>query len=285
MRLRLLGRLIRETYAQWGRDDGWLYAAAMAAFAALALAPLLVIALHVAESFGDERAVLHGLALVIDPIVGHGGVRALNGVVAGQAHSTRGSVLTTALSALIALFAGSRLFYALQRALHAMWDTPLQHRSGLMNALLSFIAAGVLSVCVIGAMTALVFGSAAFETAVHAAGARGVWATFGTHLGIGVFAALILAPVVAALFKWLPGTHLAWTDVWIGALTTAVGFAIAQSAIGIYLATENLPWTYGSAASIIVVLLWLYYSAYLFLLGAAFTLVYAREVGSLRGER
>ena len=117
MRLRLLGRLIRETYAQWGRDDGWLYAAAMAAFAALALTPLLIIALRVAESFGDERAVLHGLALVIDPIVGHGGVRALNGVISGQAHSTRGRAVTTALSIVIALFAGSRLFYALQRAL------------------------------------------------------------------------------------------------------------------------------------------------------------------------
>jgi membrane protein len=282
MRLRLLGRLIRETYAQWGRDDGWLYAAAMAAFAALALTPLLIIALRVAESFGDERAVLHGLALVIDPIVGHGGVRALNGVISGQAHSTRGRAVTTALSIVIALFAGSRLFYALQRALHAMWNTPLEHRNGFMNALLSFVAAGVLSVCVIGAMTALVFGSAVFEAAAHAAGARGVWLTIGTHLGVGALGALILAPVVAALFKWLPGTHLAWGDVWIGAFTTAVGFAIAQSLIGIYLATENLPWTYGSAASIIVVLLWLYYSAYMFLLGAEFTHVYAREVGSLR---
>ncbi len=282
MNLRLVGRLIRETSTQWTRDDGWLYAAAMAAFAALALAPLLVIALHVAESFGHERAVLHGLALVIDPIVGHGGVRALNGVVADQAHSPHGGAVATGLSVVVALFAGSRLFYALQRALHAMWKTPLEHRSGPMNAVLSFVAAGVLSVCVIGAVTALVFGSAAFDAAAHAAGARGVWATIGTHLGVGVLGALILAPVVAALFKWLPGTRLAWTDVWIGALTTAVGFAVAQSLIGIYLATENLPWTYGSAASIIVVLLWLYYSAYLFLLGAEFTHVYAREVGSLR---
>ena len=276
-----LGRLVRETYAQWSRDDGWLYAAAMAAFAALALAPLLVIALHVAETFGDEKAVLHGLALVFDPIVGHGGVRALNGVISSQARSPHGAALATIVSIVIALFAGSRLFYALQRALHAMWNTPIEHRNGLMHTFVSFIAAGALSVCVIGGMTAIVFGSAAFEAAIHAAGARGVAATIGTHLGVGLIGALILAPIVAALFKWLPGTHLAWTDVWIGALTTAFGFALAQSAIGIYLATENLPWTYGSAASVIVVLLWLYYSSYLFLLGAEFTHVYAREVGSL----
>jgi membrane protein len=278
----VLGRLVRETYAQWSRDDGWLYAAAMAAFAALALAPLLIIALHVAESFGDERAVLHGLALVIDPIVGHGGVHALNGVISSQARSPHGGALTTAVSVVIALFAGSRLFYALQRALHAMWDTPIEHRSGLIHTVVAFLAAGALSVCVIGAMTAIVFGCAAFEAALHAAGASGAFATIGIHLGVGILGAMILAPVVAVLFKWLPGTHLAWTDVWIGALTTAAGFAVAQSAIGIYLATENLPWTYGSAASIIVVLLWLYYSSYLFLLGAEFTHVYAHEVGSLK---
>jgi len=277
----VLGRLIRETYAEWSRDDGWLYAAAMAAFAALALAPLLVIVLHVAESVGNERTVLHGLALVIDPIVGHGGVRALNGVISTQTRSPHGGALTTILSIVIALFAGSRLFYALQRALHAMWDTPIRNTGGITMTIVSFLAAGVLSVCVIGGLTAIVFGSAAFAAALQATGAKGLAATIGVHIGIGVLGALILAPVVAALFKWLPGTHLAWSDVWIGAITTALGFALAQSAIGIYLATENLPWTYGSAASIIVVLLWLYYSAYMFLLGAEFTHVYAREVGSL----
>lgn len=280
----VLGRLIRETYAEWSRNDGWLYAAAMAAFAALALAPLLVIVLHVAESIGNERTVLHGLALVIDPIVGHGGVRALNGVISTQARSSHGGALTTVLSIVIALFAGSRLFYALQRALHAMWDTRIRNTGGLPMTIVSFLAAGALSVCVIGGLTAVVFGSAAFAAALQATGAKGVAATIGVHMGIGILGALILAPLVAALFKWLPGTHLAWGDVWIGATTTALGFALAQSAIGIYLATENLPWTYGSAASIIVVLLWLYYSAYMFLLGAEFTHVYAKEVGSKRAR-
>ena len=102
------------------------------------------------------------------------------------------------------------------------------------------------------------------------------------HAGVAALAAVILAPVVAALFKWLPGTGLAWTDVWIGALTTTVGFAFAQLAIGAYLAYVNLPWTYGSAASVIVVLLWLYYSSYVFLLGAEFTQVYAGMFGSRR---
>jgi membrane protein len=278
---RTLARLARETYAKWSTDDGWLYAAAMAAFAALALAPLLLITLRIAEAFGTERAVLHGLALVIDPIVGHGGVRALDlGIEAERGPGQR--VIPTVVSALIALFAGTRLFYALQRALHAIWDTPLRRQPPLPATIAAFLAAGALSVIVIGALTALVFGSAAAATAVHAVGARGELAVLGVRAGIVVVAALILFPVVACLFRWLPGTTLTWADVSIGAATTTVGFAVAQLAIGVYLQRVNLPWTYGSAASVIVVLLWLYYSAYLFLLGAEFTYVYARECGSLR---
>jgi membrane protein len=282
MTLSILGRLFRETYAKWSADDGWIYAAALAAFAALALAPLLVITLRVAEALGGERIVLHGLALVINPIVGHGGVRALNGVV-GNARDAHNRIPATILAVVVALFAGSRLFYALQRALHAMWNTPMRRSSNLLTTLGAYLAAGFLSVCVIGGMTALIFGSAIFAAAAHGAGGHGMLASVGVRGGIAVLGALILTPVVAGLFRWLPGTDLTWGDVWIGALTTSVGFALAQLAIGFYLASVNLPWTYGSAASLIVVLLWLYYSSYLFLLGAEFTYVYTREVGSLHG--
>ncbi|HZO93636.1 MAG TPA: YhjD/YihY/BrkB family envelope integrity protein [Candidatus Baltobacteraceae bacterium] len=276
-------RLVRETYAKWSADDGWLYAAAMAAFGALALAPLLVIALRIAEAVGGERTVLHGLALVIDPIVGHGGVRALSGTEGLNGRPA--GIVTVVLSVLVALFAGSRLFYALQRALHAMWDTPVRRGATVLTTVASFLAAAVLAVCAIGATTAVIFGSAAASIAAHAFGAHGVAAAMLIRIVIVLCGSLVLAPVVAALFRWLPGAALHWSDVWIGALTTTTGFALAQFAIGTYLAYVNLPWTYGSAASVMLILLWLYYSSYLFLLGAEFTVVYAREVGSLRGRR
>lgn len=277
------GRLVRKTYAKWSRDDGWLYAAAMAAFAALALAPLLVIALRVAEALGGERPMLHALALVIDPIVGHGGVRALSGTEALHGHAS--GVLTVLLSAAIAIFAGSRLFYALQRALHAMWETPVRHRATPLVTVASFFAAALLAVCAIGATTAVIFGSAAASVAVRDFGVHGALATLAVRVAIVISGSAVLAPVVAVLFRWLPGAALHWSDVWIGALTTTVGFALAQFGIGTYLAYVNLPWTYGSAASVMLVLLWLYYSSYLFLLGAEFTVVYAREVGSLCERR
>ena len=252
----------------------------MAAFAALALGPLLAGALRVAEALGNERSVQHDLARVIDPFVGHGAVRAIDGVVRHGDPATHG-VLAEILAVVIALFAGSRLFYALQRALHVMWRTPLRGSTGLGSTVASFFAAGVLSVCAIGGLTATIFGSAAFAAAAHGAGVHGPLAALGVRVGVAVLGAAILAPVVALLFRWLPGVHLTWGDVWIGALTTTIGFAGAQLVIGSYLQFVNLPWTYGSSASVIVVLLWLYYSSYVFLLGAEFTMVYAREAGSL----
>jgi membrane protein len=280
---RNVARLLRTTYAEWNADDGWLYAAAMAAFAALALAPLLVITLRLAEAVGGRPAVVHGLALVITPIVGHGAVRSLE-AVGGNAREAGNGVLATALSVAIALFAGSRLFYAMQRALHAMWDTPVRRTSSIATTFVAFVSAAVLSVCCIAVLTVVIFGSAFLSAAVHGAGAGGVLASLGTRSGIALLGAAFLAPIVACLFKWLPGTDLAWGDVWIGALTTTIGFAVAQFAIAVYLAKVNLPWTYGSASSVIVVLLWLYYSSYLFLFGAEFTHVYARQFGSLRGR-
>ena len=272
--------MARATYATWSARDGWLYAGAMAAFAALALAPLLVITLRVGEAIGGRGAALHALAILITPIAGHGAVRSLEGVATTAQRG--GSTLATVLSVLIALFAGSRLFYAMQRALHRIWETPLHRHASLPVTVLSFVAAGAISVFTIAALTAIVFGSSVAAAILHAAGAQGEVAAFGVRVGATALGAVVFAPLVAALFKWLPGTELAWSDVWIGALVTTAGFALAQAAIAAYLARMNLPWTYGSAASVVVVLLWLYYSSYLFLLGAQFTEVYAREYGSRR---
>jgi membrane protein len=138
-------------------------------------------------------------------------------------------------------------------------------------------------VLTIGVLTAIVFGSAVAAAALHTAGAHGAFAAIGVRVGSSALGAALFAPLVAALFRWLPGTELAWSDVWIGALVTTAGFTGAQAIIALYLARVNLPWTYGSAASLVVILLWLYYSSYLFLLGAQFTEVYSREVGSRRG--
>lgn len=269
------GRLLTATWRKWSADDGWIYAGAMAMFAALALGPLLVITLWFSEHLGNDGMVRHALAQIIDPFVGHGAVHAISSIVHADT-SGHHAVLTLALAIAIGLFGGSRLFYALQRALHAIWGTREKHAANVGSTILAFVVAGVLAAAVVAGLTALIFGSALFANALHVAGMRGSIPGSVIRALAALIGALILTPVVAVLFRLLPGTELRWSDVWPGAIVTGAGFAIGQLAIGEYLAAVNLPWTYGSAASIVVVLLWLYYSSYLFLLGAEFTQVYAR---------
>ena len=242
-------------------------------FAALALGPLLVITLWISEHLGSDSMVRHALAQIIDPFVGHGAVHALSGIVSADARPPHAYV-TLGLAAAIALFGGSRLFYALQRALHAIWRTREKHPGSPAATVAAFVVAGILSAAFVAGLTVLIFGIAAFANTFHLAGrARAPAAAIRAFAAL--LGAVILTPVVAALFRWLPGTDPRWRDVWPGAIVTTAGFAVGQVAIGAYLAAVNLPWTYGSAASIVVVLLWLYYTSYLFLLGAEFTQVYA----------
>jgi len=220
-----------------------LYAAAMAAFAALALAPLLVIALHVAETFGDEKAVLHGLALVIDRSSARRRPRAQRRDLR-PSPSPHGAALATVLSIVIALFAGSRLFLRAAARAHAMWNTPVQHRNGLMRTFVAFLAAGALSVCVIGGMTLIVFGSAAFEAAVHARRRARHRATIGIHLGVGAMGALILAPDRRGALQMAP-RHASGLGPTSGSAPSRPRSASPSPSprSGVYLATENLPWT------------------------------------------
>jgi membrane protein len=89
----------------------------------------------------------------------------------------------------------------------------------------------------------------------------------------------VVTVLVAMLYKWLPNAAIAWRDVWIGALTTAVLFSVGQIAIGFYLGRSAIASAYGAAGALVVLLLWLYYSAQIFLLGAEFTQVYAKGHG------
>jgi uncharacterized BrkB/YihY/UPF0761 family membrane protein len=92
----------------------------------------------------------------------------------------------------------------------------------------------------------------------------------------------IISLLFAMMFKWLPDTPVAWSDVWLGAIVTAALFELGKLAIGLYIGKQGLESTYGAAASIVVVLIWVYYSSQIVLMGAEFTNVYARRYGSLR---
>jgi membrane protein len=142
----------------------------------------------------------------------------------------------------------------------------------------------VLSWCALASLGFLLLISLLVTAALGAAGKYVARYLPEAALQIAGFAAsfAVISLLFAMMFKWLPDTKVEWRDVWLGAVLTAALFEVGKFLIGLYIGKQGLESTYGAAASIIVVLIWVYYSAQLVLMGAEFTNVYARRYGSLK---
>jgi len=257
-----------------------MLAAAVAFSSLLSVAPVLVIALHVAGlAIGEERAraaVLKDLARWI----GASGARTL-GILLEHAREDRGAGWASLLSGAVLVYASTRLFSQLKRALNHMWDVQARSGAGLRGkawkqirkralafALVLFV--GVIIVGVVVAKTLLVSATAAFGGA--AAGLP--WQVFETAVSLAATTLLF-----AVVFKVLPDARMAWRDAWQGALVTAGLFSVGALLIGLYLGHKALDSMYGPAGSVVMLLLWVHYSAQVFFLGAALTGELARRRG------
>ena len=172
---------------------------------------------------------------------------------------------------------------ALKEALNTIWDVAAPPSSGIWSLARSYLASlvGVLALGFLLLMSLL-------ATTVLAAGATYI-TQFMSEAPLHAMSFLLSFSIVsllfAMMFKWLPDTDIAWSDVWLGALVTAALFEIGKVLIGLYIGKQALELTYGAASSIVVVLIWVYYNAQIVLLGAEFTRVYAEHHGSRKSSR
>jgi membrane protein len=181
------------------------------------------------------------------------------------------------------VFAALGVVVQLKDALNTIWEVDTAKAAGIWQFIRRYIVslAGVLSLGFL-LLVSLVF------TAALAASGKYI-ATFlpegALHFaGFAVSFALLTA-MFAMMFKWMPDTHVGWGDVWLGAAITACLFEAGKFLMGLYIGKQGLESTYGVAASLVVVLIWVYYASQIVLLGAAFTRVYAQRHGSLRNRR
>ncbi|MGH7708311.1 MAG: YihY/virulence factor BrkB family protein [Vulcanimicrobiaceae bacterium] len=276
--------VIRRTATEWSEHNGWIFAAAMAAFAGLALAPIVLIAVRVAGTFGHERSMLAVLGKALGLVIGAQQAHSVDATVRASNTGDHGA-FPIILAAIIAISAGSRFVNALQKALQTMWGTTQTgNRPNLLVTVRDILISGTAATLALtGLLGLLVAGSMLFAAASNAS--PGIFGAPLVRVGIAIGAAVALVPLFAALFKWLSHTPVAWSDVWVGATATALLFAGGQVVIGAYLALRHVQSMYGSASAIVVLLLWLYYSAYTFLVGAEFAQVYSRSCGSLASKQ
>jgi membrane protein len=264
--------VVQRTVKRYGDANAPLLAAALAYFSVFSLAPLLVIVIAVLVFFGagDAQATILG---VIEDVVGEEGAAMIGTMIEGQA-AQGGGVVATITGVAILLFASTTLFAQLKRALDILWGTEPEPESKLggAKALVRTRLKSLGLVLAIGVLLMLAFFLSTIVSAAIAAagdvlpGGAGVWLMLNRLVAFG---ALVL--VFALTFQLLPNASTPWGPIWIGAGVTAALFVLGTWLFGIYIANVAIEGAYGAAGSLVVLLLWVYISAQVVLVGAALT--------------
>ncbi|MFO1468668.1 MAG: YihY/virulence factor BrkB family protein [Steroidobacteraceae bacterium] len=277
-------RLLRTTVLAWSGDYAPSMGAAISYYTVFSIAPLLLIVIAVAGLVFDrstaQAQILAQLAALLGPV----GERAIEEMLRGVAESQR-SGLAAIIGTGALLIGATSVFGELQSALDRIWGvSPAQKAAGWWNLLRTRL----LSFGMILGLGFLLAVSLALSAALSA---LGLWwgpvfdgwkytlKTLNAVVSFGVLTFLF-----AMIFKFLPRARIAWRDVGIGAIVTALLFEIGKELIGVYLGTSGITSTFGAAGSLAVLLVWVYYSAQVFLLGAEFTRAFAHQRGSRRGQ-
>jgi membrane protein len=260
-------------------DRAMTRGAAIAYYTTFSLAPILLLVIAVAGLVFGEEAVRGAILGELGGLMGTEGAKALEDLVQ-SASDTGSGIAATTVSVILLVIAATTVLAELQDALNVIWNAPPQNISGWW----SLIRARLLSLALIGAIAFLLLASLAVSAAVTAFGKYFAGAEGSALLEVLNFVVsfLVLTGLFALVYKILPDRRLAWRDVGVGAAVTAALFSIGKFLIGFYLGTTDLASSYGAAGALILVLVWVYYSAQIFLLGAEFTKVYA--LGPQRSE-
>ena len=286
MQIKSFFSLAKKAVMAWIDDYAPSMGAAIAFYTVFSLAPLIIIVLAIAGFFWGQEAVQGQLMGQMGGLLGQDGAQAIEGVVSSSAQEKEQGIIATITSVVVLAVGATTVFAELQSALDRIWEVPAsEKKSGIWN----MIRSRLLSFGLVLSLAFLLLVSLVVSTALAALGSwvGGLmpgWETLLQVLNL-VISFGILTVLFAMIFKFMPQVHVAWRDVWVGALLTALLFVIGKYLIGLYVGKSSVASSYAAAGSLVVVLLWVYYAAQVFLLGAEFTWVYATEHGSLKGSR
>ena len=274
-----LWRLCKETVSEWLNHNAFRLAAALAYYTLFSMAPLLVVAVGIAGLVFGEEAVRGQIFDQLRGLVGDQSAAAVQTAVAAVAVKSSG-VLASVIGIVTLLLGSSAVFVELQDALNGMWDAKPLPGTGVWTLARKRLVS-LAMVVVIGFLLLVSLALSAILNLVgtYLGGILPVPA-FVLETANFVISFLVTALLFGSIFKVLPDVPVHWSDVTIGALATAAMFTIGKSLIGIYLGRTVVASAYGAAGSLIILLLWIYYSALILFLGAEFTQVYARSRGS-----
>ena len=268
---------MKKSVASWQEDYAPSMGAALAYYTVFSIAPLLVIVIAVAGFFFGQAAVQGELVMQLRDVIGDQGAAAIQALVK-SASSPRTGMLAGVVGVAVLVVGATTIFAELQTALDRIWRVPMQHRArGVWQLLRSrLLAFGLILATGFLLLLSLVVSTAITAFAHWYGRIPGGWHEIIRVLNI-VISLVVATGLFAMIYKWMPRAKVAWHDVWIGAAVTAVLFEVGKLLIGLYVSKTTIASTFGAAGSFVVLLIFVYYSAQIFLLGAEFTWVYANE--------
>ena len=278
-------RLIRQVAQSWLDDYAMSMGAALSYYTLFSMAPLLLIVISVAGFFFGEDAARGQIVAQLRAVMGDAGASAVQDLLASVRQPGQG-VLATGIGLVLLLIGATTVFGELQDALDRIWRVPVRNHAA--SGWLLLVRTRVLSFGMVLAIGFLLMVSLLASTALEALGQRwnlmlGGWYPLAVAsnavIGFG-----LIAVMFALIYKVMPRARVLWRDVWIGAVFTALLFTLGKSLISLYIGRSGISSAFGAAGSLVVVLLWVYYSAQIFLIGAEFTWVYAHAYGSRIGS-
>lgn len=280
MRLKDGFGLIQSTIKEWNQDKVPLYAAAIAYYTIFSLAPLLLIAISIAGVFFGEEAARGELVSQIQGLVGREGAEAIQTMIENVNRPGSGGSIASIIGVVTLLLGASAVFGQLQEALNIIWEVQPRPGQGIMSFLktrfLSFAMVVVIGFLLLVSLvlSAVLAGINAFFSDLLP-GFGALWQVVNFLISFGVITVLF-----ASIYKFLPDVKVPWSNLWVGSAVTAFLFTIGKLLIGLYLGNSSVGSTYGAAGSLVVLLVWVFYSAQILLIGAEFTQVYSKYRGT-----
>jgi membrane protein len=281
---RSLKIVLIESVSSWIDHRGGSKGAALAFYTLFSMTPILMLVIVVAGSVFGAEAAQGEIVAQVQGLVGPNGAKVIEALLAAARDPASGKVATLVASVLL-LVGATSVFAELKDSLDELWGIAKPSQSAfivlLRTRLLSF---GMVLALAFLLLVSLIFSAALAILERYTGGFLGGFAAV-----LAIITSLISFGVIACMFaiiyKTLPDAPLTWRDVWIGALFTAGLFSLGKHVIGLYLGNSGVASSFGAAGSLIALLLWVYYSAQIFFLGAEFTRHYALRFGSLQQER
>jgi membrane protein len=279
--------LIEASFSEWNRQNVPRLGASLAFYSLLSLAPLVLVTVSIVGLILGHSAAQHGIIEQVRSLIGPAAAKAVSAFLQGS-HNKSGGVIATIAGIITLLFSASGVLIELRDALNTIWEVPVPAVTGF-GMVTSFIKQRLFSFAMVLAIGFLLIVSMVLSTWIAALGAVsssvGPFEAALFRIANIVISFAVIASVFAAIYKILPEVHMEWRDALTGGIVTSLLFTIGKFVLGLYLGRASYSSMYGAAASLVVLIAWIYYSAQIFFLGAEFTKMFAKTYGSHQHRR